>query len=229
MCSIRVVTTVVGCGLALLMGAVPGAQAQACSSEPNHFEFASITGDDYSLVVQQDNSLCGLQPCDEIGVFDGSLCVGATVFEGTWPIGIVAWQDDDFETPDVVDGYTPGNQISFRIWRSDSDTETSTNTHFEIGNGTFGDGPYAVTHVLCGSGCCIGMTGNIDCDIDDIVDIGDLTMLIDNLFITFPPLCCPEEANCDGMSEGGIDVDLGDLTALIDYLFITFTEPNLCN
>ena len=229
MSRICVIVTVIGCGLMLLTGAVPGAQAQECNSEPSHFEFASGTEYNYSLVVQQDSSMCELQPCDEIGVFDGSLCVGATVFEGTWPIGIVASQDDDYYTPDVVDGYIPGNQISFRIWRSDSDTETSTNTHFMTGNGTFGDGPYTQARVLCGGGCCIGRTGNIDCDIDNIIDLGDLTMLINHLFINFPPLCCPEEANCDGMSQGGVEVDLGDLTALIDYLFITFTEPSMCN
>ena len=74
--------------------------------------------------------------------------------------------------------------------------------------------------------CCGGMTGNVDCDPQDIVDLGDLTRLIDYLFISFDPLCCPEEANIDGDPEGLID--LGDLTALIDYLFISFTPPAEC-
>jgi len=76
------------------------------------------------------------------------------------------------------------------------------------------------------SSCCVGLTGNVDDDPSDIIDIGDLTALIDYLFITFAVPECMEEANCDG-SINGI-VDIGDLTALIDYLFISFTPPALC-
>ena len=68
------------------------------------------------------------------------------------------------------------------------------------------------------SSCCTGMTGNVDCSPDDNVDIGDLTVLIDNLFLSNTPLCCNGEANCDGDPTG--NVDIGDLTALIYYLFI---------
>ncbi len=71
--------------------------------------------------------------------------------------------------------------------------------------------------------CCVAATGNIDCSAGDGVDIGDLTVLIDNLFITFAPLCCPGEGNVD--ATGGTDIS--DLTVLIDNLFITFgTLPN---
>ena len=75
-------------------------------------------------------------------------------------------------------------------------------------------------------GCCVGLTGNVDGDLSDIVDIGDLTALIDYLFITFTVPVCMEEANCDGSANGVVDI--GDLTALIDYLFITFTPPVEC-
>ena len=73
---------------------------------------------------------------------------------------------------------------------------------------------------------CLGLTGNVDGDPADIVDLGDLTALIDYLFISFTPPVCIEEANIDGDLEGIID--LGDLTALIDYLFISFTPPAPC-
>jgi hypothetical protein len=75
--------------------------------------------------------------------------------------------------------------------------------------------------------CCIDLTGNVDYDPADIVDLGDLTALIDYLFISFTPPACMEEANVDGDPEGL--VDLGDLTALIDYLFISFTTPAACS
>jgi hypothetical protein len=76
-----------------------------------------------------------------------------------------------------------------------------------------------------GFSCCVGTVGNVDCSAGDGVDVGDLTALIDNLFISFTPLCCEGEANCD--AAGGIDV--GDLTALIDNLFINFTPLPGCN
>jgi len=74
--------------------------------------------------------------------------------------------------------------------------------------------------------CCIGLTGNIDCDENDLTDLSDLTSLIDYLFISHSSLCCAAEANTDGDQEGS--VDLSDLTALIDFLFISFTPPAGC-
>ena len=72
---------------------------------------------------------------------------------------------------------------------------------------------------------CVGTTGNVDCDLEDVVDISDLNRLIDYLFITYDQLCCPEEANLDGDSLCVIDI--ADLTLLIDYLFITGSSLGL--
>ena len=74
--------------------------------------------------------------------------------------------------------------------------------------------------------CCIGMTGNVDGDPDDLIDIGDVSQLIDYLWISHQPLVCPEEANIDGDAQGLIDV--GDITSLIDYLWITNTPLAPC-
>ena len=74
--------------------------------------------------------------------------------------------------------------------------------------------------------CCIGLTGNTDCDPADGVDISDLAALIDYLYISFTPLCCPPEGNCDGDLAGGLDI--ADLSALIDYLYISFTPVAPC-
>ncbi|RME25073.1 MAG: hypothetical protein D6800_07990 [Candidatus Zixiibacteriota bacterium] len=84
--------------------------------------------------------------------------------------------------------------------------------------------PFAL-YVTTGN-CCHGASGNVNCDPDDVVDVGDLTQLIDHLFISFPPLCCPEEANINGDPDGTVDV--GDLTVLIDHLFINFTPTAPC-
>ena len=76
------------------------------------------------------------------------------------------------------------------------------------------------------AGCCVGLTGNVDCNGGDGVDIADLSALIDFLYISFTPLCCPGEANIDGDPAAGIDI--ADLSALIDYLYISFTPPASC-
>jgi len=86
------------------------------------------------------------------------------------------------------------------------------------------DGPHCFT--ITDNCCSWGMTGNVDYDPEDMVDLGDLTALIDYLFISFAEPPCLAEANVDGDPEGTID--LGDLTRLIDYLFISFAEPAPC-
>jgi hypothetical protein len=74
--------------------------------------------------------------------------------------------------------------------------------------------------------CCVGLTGNVDCDPGHAVDISDLAALIDYLYISFNPLCCKAEANADGSIDGNIDI--ADLAALIDYLYISFTLTAAC-
>jgi hypothetical protein len=72
--------------------------------------------------------------------------------------------------------------------------------------------------------CCVGMRGNVDCSPDDFVTMGDLTVLIDNLFITLTPLGCEQEGELDGTPP----ITMGDLTRMIDYLFITLTPLPAC-
>jgi hypothetical protein len=82
---------------------------------------------------------------------------------------------------------------------------------------------YTITPILRPS-CCIGVTGNIDDDAGDLVDIGDLTALISFLYIPpNPEPFCLKEANIDG--DLGDLVDIGDLTALISYLYIPPNPP----
>ncbi len=75
-------------------------------------------------------------------------------------------------------------------------------------------------------GCCVGLTGNVDCAPDDLVTMGDLTVLIDNLFISLAPLCCAPEANCDASVDS--EITMGDLTVLIDHLFISLAPLPPC-
>jgi hypothetical protein len=72
--------------------------------------------------------------------------------------------------------------------------------------------------------CCVGIRGNVDCDGAQSIDIGDLTVLVDHLFISFTPLCCEQEGDMVIDSS----VDIADLTFLVDHLFITFTPQPGC-
>ena len=67
--------------------------------------------------------------------------------------------------------------------------------------------------------------GNIDCDADQNVDIGDVTSMINLLFINVgDPFCCEDEADLDYSG----DIDIGDVTILINRLFISVTDPPPC-
>ncbi|MBU0984175.1 MAG: hypothetical protein KKA42_09920, partial [candidate division Zixibacteria bacterium] len=84
--------------------------------------------------------------------------------------------------------------------------------------------------------CCVGTRGNVQLEpncnpADQGVDVGDLTNLIDHLFINFTAICCPDEADIAPAISGGVpdnSVDVGDLTAMIDHLFINFPVLPSC-
>ena len=73
---------------------------------------------------------------------------------------------------------------------------------------------------------CIGIRGNVDCDPHENIDIGDLTRMIDFLYVSRIPICCPAEGNVDGDPAGLIDV--ADLTKLIRVLYLDDLPPTLC-
>lgn len=84
--------------------------------------------------------------------------------------------------------------------------------------------------------CCVGDRGNVVLDIDDncsdmsnqTVDIQDLQMLIEHLFISFVPICCTEEADIAPHPTPDGNVDIADLQRMIEYLFISFVPPVSC-
>ena len=88
-----------------------------------------------------------LQPGDIIGIFDGNLCVGVAVLTevltGSNPLPIIVSRDDSF-TP-AIDGYTLGNNATYRIWDVGDNQEyyytdaiyISGNNIFAVGATTF--------------------------------------------------------------------------------------------
>lgn len=107
-----------------------------------HFIFTSNTGGNYSLVVQDISGWGNLAIGDELGVFDGNLCVGAIRFEGSFPLALVAWRDDP-QTPSQ-DGYFAGDTMQFRLWDSDLSMERDLVPSYLAGDGTFENGAYSI-------------------------------------------------------------------------------------
>jgi hypothetical protein len=78
--------------------------------------------------------------------------------------------------------------------------------------------------------CCIGMVGNVNIDPLEQVTIGDVSWLVDHLFIDNPVLPCTSEADVN--QSGGLyptqgpggDLTIGDVSIMVDYLFITGPE-----
>ena len=75
--------------------------------------------------------------------------------------------------------------------------------------------------------CCLTTTGNINADPNGDVTLTDLTLLVNNLFVTFEALPCPRAANTSG--DVACDISLTDLTALVNHLFVTFAPLADCD
>lgn len=74
--------------------------------------------------------------------------------------------------------------------------------------------------------CCVGLTGNIDCDPEGKANLADVTMLIDKVYITKPELCCEAAGNTDGDPEGKIN--LADISRLIDHIYVSKADTAPC-
>jgi hypothetical protein len=79
---------------------------------------------------------------DEIGLFDGTTCVGFSVLTGPIvagaPLSVIASTDDP--TTPATDGFVPGRPVAFRIWRAVPGMEyidPSIEKVFAAGTGTY--------------------------------------------------------------------------------------------
>ncbi len=81
-----------------------------------------------------------LKAGDEIGIFDGSVCVGSRIITNIItpgnPLSIIASTDDPLTS--VKDGFTPGNKIIIKVWDAENQLEIfNCITDYEIGTGNF--------------------------------------------------------------------------------------------
>jgi len=106
-----------------------------------HFTPVDPTDRPYIITVRDAQYLGeDLIAGDEIAVFDGNMCVGATRYIGVYSVQITAWQSwEQHQLP----GFTPGNPIIFRIWSSREDNELEARATYIHGNGVFSFGSYS--------------------------------------------------------------------------------------
>lgn len=123
-----------------------------------------------------------------------------------------------FTAPEVVSGANP---IAFVSYSKYAPEFVSGDDGFEplLTDGLF--------HTGLSIGCCEGMVGDVNMSGDDRPTIGDVSALIDNIFISGVNLECLEEADVNqsgGQYPGYSDLTIGDVSLLIEHLFIS-AEP----
>ena len=117
-------------------------------------EFYGFTKEDYDRPIFIDNVL-GLEPGDEIGLFDaagvlesveagetpeyGYTLVGAGVWTGELLsiVGVESVDLSDFGGP-VLNGYVSGNPIVYKVWKASENTEYNANVTYSNGSGDWG-------------------------------------------------------------------------------------------
>jgi hypothetical protein len=101
--------------------------AEKTATRPIHFTPVYMGNglDHMNIYIEKPEGNTLLSPGDEIGVFDGDLCVGSVVInEETGKHISVTVSYDDPETV-VKDGFIEGNDILLRLWDSETAEEKS--------------------------------------------------------------------------------------------------------
>ncbi len=107
----------------------------------HHFMPVPPSGLPYAVIV--DSARADeepLHPGDEIGIFDGELCVGAGTLGDGWPLTITAWQGDPEQG---LPGFTVGHAMLFRTFTHPANIDAPATPTFSVGDGTFGFGVYS--------------------------------------------------------------------------------------
>lgn len=128
-----------------------------------------------------------------------------------------------FPQPDLKHGSPDGGQVTVTY----SDVEPAT-TYFwrcrAIAADQSDTSAWSSAGQISTGSCCEGTTGNLNCDSQEMVNLTDLTLLVNILFVTFETPCCFEEADINQDT----NLSLTDLTQLVNYLFVTFEPLPAC-
>ncbi|MBU0712440.1 T9SS type A sorting domain-containing protein [bacterium] len=114
-----------------------------------HFSAVPQTGLPYTIIITNatlNNQI--VVSGTELAVFDDTLCVGAVVYQDTFPVQITAWQ----ASPSYgLQGFTPGNSMLFKMYTQNPLGlwfEGVAGTVYETGNGNFGYGAFSALALI---------------------------------------------------------------------------------
>ena len=82
---------------------------------------------------------------DQIGVFDDTLCVGAAIFEGMYPVSVTVW----LESGNAI-GAKEGNPVFYHIWDQSTQALLDGFPKYVVGQGLFGEDSIRVEHLHSG-------------------------------------------------------------------------------
>ncbi len=207
------------------------------------FEFDDALGDEngtFDLTIQD-----GTRPASEIPgrslalrqlntypiliVDDGT--AGNMLFEIVGDTGPWDWLGFSHDLPlsllSAIDSYSSAN-LDMTWGTGDLAPEESGTVSFTIQNSDYLspsvtiDNPITIEALTC----CVDRVGDVNASGEDEPTIGDVSVLIDALFISVDWSIIPCLAEADINISGGFDpqqsdITIGDVSYLIDYLFIT--------
>jgi hypothetical protein len=194
------------------------------SGTPADAEEIQFTAEVADAILATDERILSMQVNDlpvittesvDIGRSDQSYSQQLLSSGGTPPL---VWSDRDSDLDGTGLSLSPDGLLN----GTPSTTGTiSFTARLEDASGSIYDRAFDLEIIL---NCCIGLRGNVDCDLEGVVDIVDIQVLIDNLFLTLQPLCCQDEADLDLSGE----IDITDLQLLIDNQFISLAPLPEC-
>jgi C1A family cysteine protease/PKD repeat protein len=113
----------------------------------------------------------------------------------------------------------PGQSATVQL-----DGYTASQDYLPRCEGPMAEYTFAATSSTISLGCCVGMTGNVDGDPEEAVNIQDMTYLVAYQFASgqAPPCIDEADVNVDG------EVNISDLTYLVAYLFNSGAAPATC-
>jgi len=166
-----------------------------------------------------------LLPGDEIGVFDGNVCVGVLQLDESYnfPFQIIASADDP--TTSDIDGFVNGNQIQFKLWLNNFQIEiTELQIEWQSGESQFYPQETSVLSMLINygfiEGCTDSSADNYDInasnddgtceftpiEIDNIPELENYSSTVD---IIIPEIILEEiELNIE-LPAGALDIEEG--------------------
>ena len=165
-------------------------------------------------LIDGENLIIG----DEIGVFDGDICVGSLQLDSEiTDTELIMMSFDNPNTPGVVDGFTVGNPISIRYWNDSEQLElVNINIIVENGSDIFAPLGFLIAHLEANTvyGCTDpdALNFNPEATIDDSSCVETISGCMDDTACNYNPDANSDNGSClyldcTGECGGGAVID----------------------